>query len=408
MGHVQDLWFKVVPGVGTGRARRVKTRLHGKGKRYRVRYLDPDGRERSKSFADRCKKDAEGFLSEVENAKRTGGYLDPEAGRTVFKLYAEAWLASQTFEESSRESVAIRLRKHTYPRLGNLPLAAITPTHIRTWDRELQQHGLAPRYRLGIFTYVEAVLNAAVDDELIRKNPCRARSVPRPSAPPRNIRPWSAERVRAVQAALVGRYQIMASLGAGLGLRQGEAFGLAVEDIDFSGRVVHVVRQVKIVGSRRCFGPPKGGGRREVPLPDLVAVALAEHIRRFPPATVTLPWQSPDGAPIQSGLVIYGGNGTAVHRVYFNERIWRPALRKAGITPRARVDGFHALRHFYASALLDAGETIVALAEYLGHHDPSFTLRTYTHLMPSSRQRTRHAIDTALHATTTQNGTPTA
>jgi integrase len=43
--------------------------------------------------------------------------------------------------------------------------------------------------------------------------------------------------------------------------------------------------------------------------------------------------------------------------------------------------------------LLDAGESIKALSEYLGHHDPGFTLRTYTHLMPASTTRTQRAID---------------
>lgn len=55
----------------------------------------------------------------------------------------------------------------------------------------------------------------------------------------------------------------------------------------------------------------------------------------------------------------------------------------------------HALRHYYASVLLDAGESIRALADYLGHADPGFTLRTYTHLMPSSEDRARAAIDAA-------------
>jgi hypothetical protein len=53
----------------------------------------------------------------------------------------------------------------------------------------------------------------------------------------------------------------------------------------------------------------------------------------------------------------------------------------------------HALRHFYASVLLDAGENIKALSQYLGHSDPGFTLRVYTHLMPSSESRTRKAVD---------------
>jgi integrase len=69
-----------------------------------------------------------------------------------------------------------------------------------------------------------------------------------------------------------------------------------------------------------------------------------------------------------------------------------PALRGAGIVPN-RSTGMHALRHFYASALLDAGESIKALAAYLGHSDPGFTLRVYTHLMPTSEERTRRAID---------------
>jgi site-specific recombinase XerD len=56
----------------------------------------------------------------------------------------------------------------------------------------------------------------------------------------------------------------------------------------------------------------------------------------------------------------------------------------------------HALRHFYASVELEAGTSIRALAEYLGHSDPGFTLRVYTHLMPSSENRARQAVDNVL------------
>jgi integrase len=52
----------------------------------------------------------------------------------------------------------------------------------------------------------------------------------------------------------------------------------------------------------------------------------------------------------------------------------------------------HELRHFFASVLLDQGESIKAVAEWLGHSDPSFTLKTYTHLMPSSAERTKGMI----------------
>lgn len=68
----------------------------------------------------------------------------------------------------------------------------------------------------------------------------------------------------------------------------------------------------------------------------------------------------------------------------------------------------HALRHFYASVLLDAGENIRALSQYLGHADPGFTLRTYTHLMPSSEGRTRKAVDSLYLASRKQDHGPEA
>jgi integrase len=85
---------------------------------------------------------------------------------------------------------------------------------------------------------------------------------------------------------------------------------------------------------------------------------------------------------------------TALNRNYFNTYVWKPALVKVGIEP-IRENGMHALRHYYASVLLDAGENIKAVSSYLGHSDAGFTLRTYTHLMPQSAGRTRSAVDDA-------------
>jgi integrase len=133
-----------------------------------------------------------------------------------------------------------------------------------------------------------------------------------------------------------------------------------------------------------------------------VAFALAEHITRRPPLELTLPWKEPGGPPRAASLLLYSRERKPLNRNYINTFVWKPALVSAGVIPvrrtgerfaSSRQHGMHALRHFYASVLLDAGESIKALAEYLGHSDPGFTLRTYTHLMPSSPLRTRRAID---------------
>ncbi|MFH8396292.1 tyrosine-type recombinase/integrase [Streptomyces anulatus] len=111
----------------------------------------------------------------------------------------------------------------------------------------------------------------------------------------------------------------------------------------------------------------------------------------------------PDGPLITKQLLFTRADGSgAIRRTDFNTRLWKPALVEAGVLPKpkpgeqhqtAREHGMHALRHFYASVLLDAGENIKALSTYLGHSDPGFTLRVYTHLMPSSEGRTRKAVD---------------
>lgn len=149
------------------------------------------------------------------------------------------------------------------------------------------------------------------------------------------------------------------------------------------------------------FAPPKGGKLRDVPLPEPIADAIRRHIERFPPADVTRPWGNVNGLLVTKRLIFTQENGELVRRPSFNSVHGRTALVQAGVTPErrrgephqaAREHGIHALRHFYASVLPDVGENIKALSEYLGHHDPGFTLRTYTHLMPSSQERTRKAV----------------
>ena len=136
MAHIEDRWEKVVDG------RRVRTARYGKGDRWRARYLDPIGQERSRTFARKV--DADRFLATVETDKLRGAYIDPNAGRVTFREYGEEWLAGRTFDEATREAVRSRLRMHAYPQLGDRQLAAIRPSHLQAWLRGLQQQ-LAPR-----------------------------------------------------------------------------------------------------------------------------------------------------------------------------------------------------------------------------------------------------------------------
>ncbi|GAB3126479.1 hypothetical protein GCM10027160_50110 [Streptomyces calidiresistens] len=400
-GHIQDRWYKTVPGPD-GTSTRVKTDRHGIGMRYRARYIAPDGTEKSKSFPDKAKRKAETWLATIEADMTRGQYVDPKAGKITFQRYAADWLASQTTDPATRSAVEMRLRLHAFPHLGARPLASFQPSHIRSWIRVLEDGGAAGSYRRVIFGNVSAVLSAAVDDGYLARNPCRAGSVRPPKPTPGRVTPWSAERVFAIRRAMPERLRAMIDVGAGCGLRQGEIFGLPVDDVDPLAGVLHVTQQIKLLNGRPLFAPPKNGKLRDVPLPDSVAFALAEHLTAFPPVEITLPWARPDGPPVTKLLYFTGFEGGALRRNDFNAHVWKPALAAAGVIPvpgpgerykESREDGMHALRHFYASVLLDAGESIKAVSAYLGHADPGFTLRTYTHLMPASETRTRKAVD---------------
>jgi len=119
---------------------------------------------------------------------------------------------------------------------------------------------------------------------------------------------------------------------------------------------------------------------------------LKAHAHQYPPTPITLPWGTSTGKPRTVALYLYTADLQPVNRNGFNGHVWKPALKATGIED-SRQNGMHVLRHTYASVLLDAGESVNALAAYLGHSDPGFTLRTYTHLLPSSEDRTRQAID---------------
>ncbi|SFR21996.1 Site-specific recombinase XerD [Lentzea waywayandensis] len=388
MGHIQDRWWTVKDGV------REKTALYGKGLRYKVRIPLLGGGERTKSFPDRQKNAAEAFLHEMENDKNKGTYLDPDAGKIAFRRYAEEhWLDGQTFDESTREQVEIRLKLHVFPYFGDDELRVILPSTIQTWDRKLQKKGLAETYRRTIFANVSAIFTAAVDDERIRKNPCNAKSVKKPRGEYPKIVPWEPERVHAVRSSIGERYRVGVDLGAGAGLRQGEVFGFSPDDVDESEGVLHVVRQIKIVRGKMIFAPPKHGKCRDVPLAASLGESINVHVQKFEPLPITLPWGTPDGKLVTVPLLIYTRESKQIYRHSFNHHVWKPALVEAGVLDPGRAEGFHALRHFFASMLLEQGISIRALAEYLGHADPAFTLRVYTHLMPSSHERARIAID---------------
>lgn len=346
------------------------------GGRYRARWREyPGGPQKTRQFER--KGDAERFLDGVRGELARGLYIDPDGGRVRFREYAEQWRTAQIHRASTAAQAETYLRVHAYPYLGNRELGTVRRSEIQAWVKQ-RSDVLAPSTVEVVYRWVATVFKAAVADRLIPASPCANVKLPKKDAA--ELVPLTVDEVERLAAAMPERYRALIVFDAGMGLRQGECFGLTVDRIDFLRRHVRVDRQlVDVVKGQPVFGPPKSqAGFRTVPMPAVVGDALSAHLARFGTGSHGLVFTNTLGRPLRRSAL-----GTAWHR----------AARAAEIPEWAT---FHDLRHFYASLLISRGCSVKTVQRRLGHQSAMETLDTYSHLWPDSDDETRDAVDSVL------------
>lgn len=397
-----------------GKTRLYPSREHGQGDRWQVRWTDDKGKacraNRPRLGDAKGESDpdiyAMAYDAKIHADLNSDSYISPDAGAETFKSYAEDVIAARTLDPGTRYLMRRRLIRHVYPVIGDKELRVLArrPSLVQGLVSRMGEQ-IGASFVLVVMAHVGLVFTCAMADELIRKNPMKSPVVVLPSPHKKRVVPWTAHMVAAVRSELPAPMQAMVDVGAGLGLRQGEIFGLGPDDIDWVSGIARIERQVKIVGGQLVFALPKGGKTREVPLPASVQAALKTHMKAFPAESVALPWREPGAAEEHTARLFFHLGGRALHRTRDVNPPWRAALERAGIVAPplpgekrkpAREHGMHALRHYFASTLLTEGEAVHAVAEWMGHHSPSVTWDIYAHLMPKSQDRMRTIIDRAL------------
>jgi integrase len=356
----------------------VEKRVRDSKVTWLARWRDPDGRQRKKSFPREL--DAERHLTSVTAAMLRGDYVDlAEARRITVAEQVRRWADGRAHGPRTRLRTESNIRCHIEgTRLGAMPLSAVRPSDVQAWVSE-RSAVLAPATVRLVAGLVRGALAAAVHDRLLASNPAAVRLVlPRVQAP--RLVPLTVQQVQALADAMPPRYRAMVVTQAGLGLRVGELLALRVEDVDFLGRNVRVAWQLA-KGTRERVRPKTATSIRTVPLPAVVAEALAAHLAAY--------------APGPDGLIFTTPTGKPHWHEHYGTRLFQRAVLDAGLPSGTST---HDLRHHYASVLLAAGESVVAVAERLGHEDATLVLTTYGHLMPDSEHRTRRAVDDAWRA----------
>ena len=145
---------------------------------WRVRYRDPAGRERSKSFVR--KTDAERFLHSVETDIVRGEWTDPRLGRITFGEWSTRVEAGRAnVSDSTRANYHSVLGSLVLPTFGRVPIGAIEPGTVREWIAGLVAEGYSASTVRRAYTLLQEALELAVGDQVIPRSPCRNIALPK-------------------------------------------------------------------------------------------------------------------------------------------------------------------------------------------------------------------------------------
>lgn len=279
-------------------------------------------------------------------------------------------------------------------KLGKTPLTDIKKINIQEF---LNTHTeLAHSTLRKIYLLISQTFDSAVDNDLVRINPCKGVVVPNKNKETKPIQVFTLEDQRNYMIALeneIHRPFFMTALFTGL--RQGELIALKWRNVDIEEKIIYVkesIRKTKVYKpngtSENTFvtKPPKSkAGIRSVPIPNSL-IPILSAIR--PTGTI-------DDIGDEYVFKTKTGNPhTSRNIIKYHERI----CRKAKINPMVIKDkkgneqivyqgiNFHALRHTYATRMLEAGEAAKTVQVLLGHKDIQTTLNIYTHVLEETKK----------------------
>ncbi|MFC6577675.1 tyrosine-type recombinase/integrase [Planomonospora parontospora] len=297
------------------------------------------------------KKDAEVWLTRKETEILDGEWIDPDAGKITLGEYGRAWIEERpNLRPRTVELYGYLLRAHLVPTFGEKALNEIKDPQVRRWrkkllDAKVSEVTVAKAYRL-----LKAILSTAVDDQLIKRNPCRIKGAGQEKSPERPV--LTIAEVYKLADTVEPRYRALVLLATFGSLRWGELAGLQRRDLDLDAGTVRVERQLmQITGKGLVFTEPKSAaGRRTVVIPELIIEDLREHVKDF----------TQDG---DKGLIFAGPDDGPLRNTNFNRRVWTQALQDTGL-PKIH---FHDLRHTGNTLAASAGASIRELMERMGH-----------------------------------------
>lgn len=350
-----------------------------RGSGYRVRFRDPAGANRSRTF--RRKADADRFARETEVDKDRGAWLDPRKAEISLAEWVATFLSlARTLSPTTQQTYRRDLDRYVLPRFGNYRLGRIPPEQIEQWLNDELADGLAASSVHRHYRTLRRVLQTAVEKDRLLANPCDRVRPPKVGKREMEVLSW--DRAIALAEAHSERFRTLIYLAVDSGMRWSELVGLRRKSVDVARRKVRVVEQLVQLDDRSWVRrPPKtSAGVRSVTISGAVGEMLADHLAQF----VT---DEPDA------LVFTNAAGNPLSHSSFLTHHFKPAQRRAGISCR-----FHDLRHTSVALAIAEGAHSKTIQARMGHSSITVTLDRYGHIFPELDESLASAFDVRLRA----------
>ncbi len=235
-----------------------------------------------------------------------------------------------------------------------------------------------------ILSSMRQIFQLAVKRNYCQINPVDFSDKPKSQEPDKEITILTREQTTTfLNAVKDQKYNMLFSLAIFSGARQGELLGLKWPDILWEDKQIFIQRSYN---NGVFYDVKTKNSIRKVDIGPAMLKQLKEWKLACPPGKFDLVFPTEKGTPMNHNNMV--------------TRYFLPGLKAAGLE-RIR---FHALRHTYASLLIDQGENIKYIQSQLGHSNPTVTLNVYAHLMDKKNQDAAIKLEQTVLMNRSQNG----